>query len=188
MKKTLMIMLALVLVIAMSVTGTLAYLTSTTDVVTNTFTVGKVVIKLDEAKVNEYGVVDATATNRVTENTYKLIPGHSYTKDPTVHVEAGSEASYLFVKVTNGIKDIEDDTTIADQMKTNWVLVDEANGIYRYKNTVTPGDYKVFESFKLKSGAAVAGYADAKITIVACAVQADGLTETTALAQAKWTK
>lgn len=186
MKKTLMIMLALVLVIAMSVTGTLAYLTSTTEVVTNSFTVGKVKITLDEAKVNEYGVVDATATNRVTENTYKLIPGHSYTKDPTVHVEAGSEVSYLFVKVTNGIEDIEAATTIADQMQKNWTLVNAEEGIYRYNTTVTPGDYKVFESFKLKDDAAVAGYADAKITIVACAVQADGLNETTALAQAKF--
>lgn len=184
MKKTLMIMLALVLVIAMSVTGTLAYLTSTTDVVTNTFTVGNVKITLDEAKVTEYGVKDGDS--RVTGNTYKLIPGHTYVKDPTVHVEAGSEVSYLFVKVTNGIEDIEAATTIADQMEANWVLVDETSGVWRYKTTVNPGDYKVFESFKLKDTADVTGYADAKITIVACAVQADGLTETTALQQVQW--
>ena len=56
MKKSKAILMALcaVLLVAASVMGTLAYLTST-DTVTNTFTVGNVQIKLDEAKVNEEG-------------------------------------------------------------------------------------------------------------------------------------
>ena len=105
MKKTLTVLLALVLVIAMSVAGTMAYLTST-DSVTNTFTVGNVKITLDEAKASEYGVADNTVA-RVQKNEYKLIPGHSYTKDPTIHVDANSEDCYLFVKVENGIVDLE---------------------------------------------------------------------------------
>lgn len=37
---------------------------------------------------------------RVTENEYKLVPGMSYLKDPTVTVAGGSEKSYVRMKVT----------------------------------------------------------------------------------------
>ncbi len=98
MKKTLTVLLALVLVIAMSVAGTMAYLTSTDEVV-NTFTVGNVQIKLDEAKANEDGsLVEGAA--RVDANSYKLIPGHTYNKDPMVTVLEGSESSYIKMTVT----------------------------------------------------------------------------------------
>ena len=52
---------------------------------------------LDEQPVDEYGTAQDGA--RVKANRYKLIPGHSYQKDPTVHLAANSEASWLFVKV-----------------------------------------------------------------------------------------
>ena len=98
MKKTLTVLLALVLVIAMSVAGTMAYLTSE-DSVTNTFTVGNVQIKLDEAKANPDGSLVANA-DRVKANSYKLIPGHEYNKDPMVTVLKGSESSYIKMTVT----------------------------------------------------------------------------------------
>ena len=78
--------------------GTIAYLTST-DAVKNTFTVGNVSIKLDEAKVTEDGKI-VEGADRVHENDYKLLPGLTYTKDPTVTVENGSEESYVRMKVT----------------------------------------------------------------------------------------
>ena len=115
--KALVLSLCAVLLVAVSVFTTLAFLKSS-DSVKNTFTVGKVAITLDEAKVNEYGVADTAAT-RVKENTYKLIPGHDYTKDPTVHFAADSEASYLFVKVENGLSAIEADTKINAQILAN---------------------------------------------------------------------
>lgn len=96
--KALLLTLCAVLLVAASVLGTMAYLTST-DTVTNTFTVGKVEIKLDEAKVTADGIPVESAA-RVTENSYKLMPGNTYTKDPTVTVKAGSEASYVRMKVT----------------------------------------------------------------------------------------
>ena len=98
MKKTLTVLLALVLVIAMSVAGTMAYLTSEDEVV-NTFTVGKVQIKLDEAKANPDGTLVPNA-DRVKANSYKLIPGHPYNKDPMVTVLKGSESSYVKMTVT----------------------------------------------------------------------------------------
>lgn len=98
MKKKLMTVLALVLVIAMSVAGTYAYLTSA-DRVVNTFTVGDVQIKLDEAKANTDGTLVEGAA-RVDANSYKLLPGHTYAKDPMVTVLEGSEKCYVKMTVT----------------------------------------------------------------------------------------
>lgn len=91
--KALLLTLCAVLLVAASVLGTMAYLTSSAEV-KNTFTVGKVEIKLDETDVTN------PTGPRVTANSYKLIPGTTYTKDPTVTVKAGSEESYVRMKVT----------------------------------------------------------------------------------------
>lgn len=96
--KALLLTLCAVLLIAASVLGTMAYLTSTAKV-ENTFTIGKVEIKLDEAKVNANGIPEEGAA-RVTGNSYKLMPGNTYTKDPTVTVLNGSDAAYVRMKVT----------------------------------------------------------------------------------------
>lgn len=103
-KKIILLVVALLLTVAISITATIAYLKSQTEVVQNTFTVGKVSISLDEAKVNEDGkpvdedgnVVDVADAPRVYENEYKLIPGRTYVKDPTVHVAADSQPCVLF--------------------------------------------------------------------------------------------
>ena len=96
--KALLLTLCAVLLVAASVLGTMAYLTST-DTVTNTFTIGKVNIKLDEAKVTTDGKPVEPA-QRVQQNEYKLMPGLTYTKDPTVTVLNGSDAAYVRMKVT----------------------------------------------------------------------------------------
>jgi len=101
--KALLMSLCAVLLVAASVLGTMAYLTDSKDV-KNTFTVGNVTIKLDEAKVDEKGNLvknqDDTLADRVTRNEYKLLPGHTYVKDPTVTVLTPSVASYVRMKVT----------------------------------------------------------------------------------------
>lgn len=99
MKRILLTMVAALLLVVMSVGGTLAYLQSTSEKVENTFTVGKIKITLDEADVNEEGVAIEGA-DRVLTNEYKLMPGHTYVKDPTVHVQPDSEESYIRIKVT----------------------------------------------------------------------------------------
>lgn len=96
--KALLLTLCAVLLVTASVLGTLAFLTST-DGVENTFTVGSVNITLDEAKVKTDGTpVEGAA--RVKANEYHLLPGHTYTKDPTVTVKDGSESAYVRLKVT----------------------------------------------------------------------------------------
>lgn len=174
-KKVFLTVLCAVALVVASVLGTMAYLTSKTGTVNNTFTVGKVQITLDEAKVDTAGTPVSPA-ERVTENDYKLIPGHTYTKDPTVHVDADSEESWLFVKVVDEIADIEDAKTVAVQMtEKGWTLVDGQTNVYAYKDKVTAGqDIKVFENFKIKGDAVVADFAGKKITVEAYAIQADG--------------
>ena len=96
--KALLLTLCAVLLVAASVLGTMAYLTST-DEVQNTFTVGQVSIKLDEAKANTDGTL-VEGADRVKANSYKLLPGHTYAKDPMVTVLNGSESSYIKMTVT----------------------------------------------------------------------------------------
>lgn len=90
--------LCAVLLVAASMLGTMAYLTDN-KTVTNTFTVGSVAIKLDEAKANTDGSLVENA-DRVEGNSYKLLPGHTYNKDPMVTVLKDSEASYIKMTVT----------------------------------------------------------------------------------------
>lgn len=93
--KALLMSLCAVLLVAASVLGTMAYLTDSKDV-KNTFTVGNVTITMDETDVD-----DSTPNKeRDQANSYKLLPGHTYTKDPTVTVLAPSVESYVRMKVT----------------------------------------------------------------------------------------
>ena len=184
--KTLALLFCAVLIAAVSVFTTVAFLKDS-DSVKNTFTVGKVAITLDEAKVDEYGRAVAGAS-RVQGNSYKLIPGHEYKKDPTVHFAAGSEASYLFVRVDDGIAQIEADTTIAAQILANgWTKLADVDGVYwkqvQANTGTTAVDYPVFGRFTLKGEADVDAYANAKITVTAYAIQADGFAD----AAAAWT-
>lgn len=82
-KKTFVLLLALVLIAGAAVGGTLAWLTATTDEVTNTFTTSNIEIELDESDNLDL----------------KMIPGWTIAKDPKVTVKANSEKCYLFVKI-----------------------------------------------------------------------------------------
>lgn len=111
MKKTLMVALAFVLVIAMSVAGTFAYLTAQTNDVVNTFTVGKVDIDLTET----------------TGETYKMIPGEKIDKNPKVTVKAGSEDSWVFVKIVES----ENLGTFIDySVAEGWTALENVSGVY----------------------------------------------------------
>ena len=177
--KALLLVMSALLLIVSTVFATMAYLTSTTEKITNTFTVGNVAITLDEADlVDEYGVAD-NSVPRVISNEYKLIPGHTYDKDPTIHVKSGSEACYLFVKVVDQLDDIQDTATVVAQMTANgWTPVSGAENVWAYNNIVdartSAQDVTVFTYFKVKGTANVADYAGKTITVQAYAVQADG--------------
>ena len=73
--KALLLTLCAVVLVVATVFGTMAYLTSTDEVV-NTFTVGDVKIKLDEAKADTDGSL-VEGAERDKANSYKLLPGHT---------------------------------------------------------------------------------------------------------------
>lgn len=201
--KALLLTFGAVLLVAASVFGTLAYLTSTDEVV-NTFTVGSVAIKLDEAKVTPDGkVVEGTEAGRVKENSYKLMPGHTYSKDPTVTVLKGSERSYvrMLVTISNAIelKEVFGDNFLPQNYvdgtwdQVNWpcesmTTSEDSKTItleFRYKETVAAPDDDVvledlFESFTVPgtvNNEQLAKLAGLKITVVAHAIQADGFAD-----------
>ena len=173
--KALLLTLCAALLVCATVLATMAFLTDTATV-TNTFTVGNVGITLDEARVDLYG--EADGTERVTENAYKLIPGKTYTKDPTIHVATGSEDCWLFVKLENGLVDITGATTIEAQMTAEgWTVIDDTKNIYAYQSIASAdADIVVFNTFTLAKDAAVEDYETAEIVVTAYAVQADGFT------------
>lgn len=97
--KAFVVMLALVLALGCAVGGTIAWLTKTTDPVTNTFTYGNIDIELYEHKYDAAtNTLDETQKVDKVED-YKIVPGKNLPKDPTVKVVGGSETCYLFVKV-----------------------------------------------------------------------------------------
>lgn len=199
MKKTKVVlaMACAVLLVAASVMGTLAYLTSTPDAVTNTFTIGNnITITLDEAKVGNDGkALTGQQAQRVNANAYTLMPGYTYDKDPTVHVAAGSSSCYVFVKVENEISTFEATTnTIASQIVANgWTQLKvndtDVTGVYYKQHTqvTTATDYKVFEKFVVANNAnMLTGWtaaAQKTIKVTAYAIQSDSFTD----AAAAWT-
>ena len=185
MKKKIVSVCLVVCLLATAIIGTtLAYFTDE-KTVTNTFSSGNVTITLDEAPVGLDG--QATTGDRVTTNDYKLYPGKEYDKDPTITVADGSEDCYLFVKVVNGLADLEaaGDTTIAKQMEKNgWTLVDDETNVYM-QSGIYSAEQKavVFETFTIDTAETATTLAGAtNIVITAYAVQAEGF----ASAQDAW--
>ena len=123
-KRILLTVLAMVLVCALSVAGTLALLTAHTDAVTNTFVaaagsdnpfVDKDGFSIKEYKVGpdaagNYNYVDEEGNKlaeddakiEVAENTYKVVPGVTLPKDAFVKLSRANETpAYLFIEVVN---------------------------------------------------------------------------------------
>lgn len=154
MKKKVVAMGATVALAAVAFGGaTLAYFTDTTDVAENTFTVGNIEILLDEAVVDEYGVADEGKDRTSDGNEYKLIPGQTYVKDPTVTVEGTSEPCYVRMFVAINMQDTLDTLLPnADLTKlfggfeaSKWSLVD----------TSEDGDVKTYEFRYIENGGIV---------------------------------
>lgn len=92
-KKIALVFVALVMVVVASVGGTLAWLTASTEEVSNVFTTADINVTLTETPNTD---TDNNGTNDAWQA--QMIPGYTYTKDPKVTVEANSVDCYLFVK------------------------------------------------------------------------------------------
>lgn len=121
-KKFWLIIGCVVALLAVSVVGTLAYLMDTASTV-NTFSIGKVDIRLDEAVVDVNG--KPQGDERTTEgNEYHLVPGQTYTKDPTITVVKGSSESYVRMLVTineiSGLEAIYGEDSLPGAFMNGW--------------------------------------------------------------------
>ncbi len=196
--KVLILALCAMLIVTVTVLGTIAYLTSVDEAV-NTFTVGNVSIKLDEADVTPDGAL-IDGADRVDGNEYHLIPGRTYIKDPTVTVNKGSEESYIRMFVTlnkiNELKTALGDDFLPQNYVTGWdnsvwepvATTDNGDNTvtyeFRYYTTVNAVDTNddvalepLFETFTLPgtiTGEELATISDLKITVQANAIQAEG--------------
>ena len=161
-KKTLALVLALTLLVAGVVGGTLAWLTDQTAEVKNTFTVGDINI----------GLTETTAD-------YKMVPGNTIAKDPTVTVQANSEACWLFVQVT---KSENLDTFITYAIAEGWTELQD--GVY-YREvpasaadqtfSVLKGDAVTVKDTVTKAMLTAKDFANPTLTFKAYAVQKDNV-------------
>lgn len=171
--KMMFMILAVVLIVGISVGGTLAWLTDTTGPVTNTFTVGDININLQE-----------TTTN------YKMVPGNTIAKDPKVTVLKDSEACWLFVKIEESTN-LDDFITYA--VADGWTALAGESGVY-YRDVAASDKDQVFsvltgDQVTVKDSVTKALMQQAKasaptLTFTAAAIQKDN-TGTVAEAYAK---
>ena len=141
-KKIVALVLAAVMLVCTTVAATVAYLTSTTEIATNTFTVGNVKIILNEAdededKLNDVNYVHGTEA-RDTKNAYHVFPNGTYAKDPMVSVRKDSEDSYIRMIVTvsdiQALKDAMPDNVADDGTFLLQNLVDWNNADWLFNN------------------------------------------------------
>lgn len=111
--KTLVMSLAVCMMVFSLIGGSLAWLMTQTDPVTNVFTYGDIDITLEET----------------TGERYKMTPGKVLNKDPKVTVLADSEDCWLFVKI-----DESADKALADYIEYSvddgWTALEGVAGVY----------------------------------------------------------
>lgn len=94
-KRTVALLLAIVLVIGCGIGGTLAWLIAGPKEVKNTFTTSNIDITLEETPSTNPDDGDQDDGT----NSYQMIPGHVITKDPKVSVVENSEPCFVFVEL-----------------------------------------------------------------------------------------
>lgn len=119
---------AIVLVIGCTAGGTVAWLVSKPNAITNVFTVGN---------------INATLTETKTE--FKIVPGVVIAKDPVATVEANSEDCYLFVQLTeaNWPDFTEKGSTtrkVEYKIAEGWIKLESKDGVYYREVTKSDTD------------------------------------------------
>lgn len=112
--KTLVLVLAVMMIVGISVGGTLAWLTAKSTEVKNTFTPSNISIELKEN----------------TGETYKMVPGATISKDPKATVLSGSEECWLFVQI---VESANFDSFMTYTVAEGWELVDGETNVYARK-------------------------------------------------------
>jgi len=137
-KKIVLGLTALILVVGLTIGGTLAFMQSKTAQIVNTFTVGSVHLSLAEYATYTPATSSSSAITTAYEDAKQLTPGTVIAKTPILTVAAGSEECFVKAKIeipaalqaliTAGKITINNNTT-------DWSTID-TNGIVYYNGTV----------------------------------------------------
>lgn len=141
-KRTIVLLMAAVMLLGVVTGGTVAWLTTQSGPVTNTFTIGDINIELWEHNLQEDGSLGNT---KVIQNDYDIIPGVDYNKDPFVIVKGESEAHWLFIEITeenNTFGDPEQKYITYSVDTSVWTALDAVNypGVYYRDESATATD------------------------------------------------
>lgn len=121
-------LMASTLLLGGAIGGTMAWLTDSTDEVTNTFTIGDITLELTEHKYENGTLSDSETTD---SNEYKFVPGATLPKDPYVIVGANSESCYIFVEVTETVPaGLPEDFFTEIIPKSGWVKLEDEDVYY----------------------------------------------------------
>ena len=164
-KRAVIAVVATVCVLSVGVGSVIAYFSSISGPVVNTFTVGEVKINLTET----------------TGDTYQLIPGAAVEKNPVVTVKGGSEECYVYVRLER-TGDL--DSYVTYQLADGWYNLGGIDGVY-YRLVEGSGvnkNYHVFENDRLtvrnnltKEKMAQIDESSCKMVVTAYAIQTTGI-------------
>lgn len=147
MKKKIAVAVSLLLVLALSVGGTIAYLTAQTGTITNTFSIGNITLALTEYIANpDYDENDTSSKQWIEAangSAFHVVPGGEDAKKPVITVGADSEACYLYVCITNTVKvevDEEPVTVASVNVNSPWVQVKKEGDMTLYRYGSNPVD------------------------------------------------
>ena len=121
-KKRLIVSIIMVILLATAFTGaTFALLSSFAGPLENTFTIGRVDIRLTETTGGEYA----------------LIPGTQVDKDPCVTVIGGSEDCWLYFTLE---KSANFDEYLTYEIEDGWIPLEGVEGVFYRSSTRSNGD------------------------------------------------
>ena len=196
-----LILIGVAIISIFSTVATNAYLMKEVSNI-NGYSIGNVKITLDESNVDELGVI--IDENRVESNSYHLMPGYTYIKDPTITIKNKSVDSYVRVLITINKKDVLNEIYGSDfklediysGWGDNWSYFketdngDERTYEYRYNLVVNGenGDNRlepIFESFtipKETTSEQLEKLKGLEVRIIGYGIQTEGFTN----AEAAW--
>lgn len=164
-KRIILLILAVVCILAAGAETVIAYFSSLSGPVINTFTVGDVNIALTET----------------TGQSYLLVPGATVEKDPVATVRKGSEACYLYVKL-EWRGNLDDYVTY--QLADGWYPLGGIDGVYyrAVEHAAVDMNYPVLDNDQLtvtntltKETMATVDQNECQLIVTAYAIQSLGM-------------
>ena len=127
---------AVCLMVFSVISGSIAWLMTSTEPIVNVFTHGDIQITLTELKGEE-----------LSDGRYfKMVPGKDIEKDPEIAVLSGSENCWLFVKIEES-----SDAALSDYIEyavaDGWTALENTPGVY-YRTVDTAENTQTFEILK----------------------------------------